>query len=206
MTAWENVMVQRMADLGMEIAGRGVEMVASRSGASFESSDSALQLAYWGRDVRITWPGLQAAWLDSGEPLSVYDTAMLVYYLHTADGAPSAGRWVNFRELPDGTFYHQAFQGYSGNRLAAHFGMIPERFARAAEKLNGKAIKDLGTLAYRFQALPRVELAAMLWPGDEEFPARAQVLFDAGACHYLTIDGCAMIGSGLVGRLIKADQ
>lgn len=197
-------MVQRMAALSQEISTLGPEIVAARSGAAFTRGEAWLQLAYWGREVRIEWPGLQASWLDNNQPLSVYDTAMIVYYLHTADGAPADERWVNFRELPDGTFYHQAFQGYSGNRLAAHFGTIPEAFELACETLNGLRINNLGTLAFRFQALPRVELIAMLWPGDEEFPARAQILFDAGVCHYLTIDGCAMLGSGLVTRLVKA--
>ena len=199
-------MVQRMDALSKEIAARGQNSVAERSGAVTVPDGSGLCLKYWGQEVFLAWPGLAAVWVSSDKALPIYDTAMLVYYLHTADGAPEAGRWVNFRELPDGTFYHQAFQGYSGNRLAAHFGLSPDAFEQAAARIGGQRIDDLGTMAFSFQALPRVTLAAILWPGDEEFPARAQILFDAGACHYLTIDGCAMIGSGLVGRLIKADS
>jgi len=51
--------------------------------------------------------------------------------------------------------------------------------------------------------LPRIRLASILYPGDDEFPARASVLFDAAASHYMTTDGLALLGAGLVGRLIK---
>ena len=47
---------------------------------------------------------------------------MILYYLSYADGTPLADRWIGYRELPDGTFYSQAFQGYSGDRLARHSG------------------------------------------------------------------------------------
>ena len=47
-------------------------------------------------------------------------------------------------------------------------------------------------------------LAATLWLGDDEFPAKASVLFDAASGHYMTIDGLALLGSGLSRRLIKA--
>lgn len=197
-------MVERMASLSEEVAQRGAAAVARLSGAELEESCGNLTLAYWGRRVRIEWPHLAATWADSEKALSTYDTAMLVYYLHTADGTQPVQQWVGFRDLPDGKFYHQAFQGYSGNRLAAQFGDAPSAFEQAATRLHGRRTEGLGTYAFEFQALPRVSLLAILWPGDDEFAARGQILFDASVCHYLTIDGCAMIGSNLVSRLIRA--
>jgi hypothetical protein len=129
---------------------------------------------------------------------------MLLYYLHTADGSPLADRWIGFRELPDGGFYHQAFQGYSGNQIAKVFGDEPEAFALAAKVIGGQSLPALAPHAYFFHPLPRIRLAATLWPGDDEFPAKASVLFDAACGHYMPIDGLAILGSGLSKRLIKA--
>ncbi len=70
----------------------------------------------------------------------------------------------------------------------------------------GISLTGLPGLAFAFQPLPRIRLAAILYPGDEEFAARASVLFDAAASHYMTTDGLALLGSGLVGRLIKAGK
>jgi hypothetical protein len=58
--------------------------------------------------------------------------------------------------------------------------------------------------AYAFDPLPRIRLAAVLWPGDDELPARGAVLFDASASHYMTTDGLALLGGGLAGRMEKA--
>jgi hypothetical protein len=49
-----------------------------------------------------------------------------------------------------------------------------------------------------------LRLAAVFWPGDDEFPSRATILFDASSGHYMTTDGMAILGSGLVSRIIKA--
>jgi hypothetical protein len=128
---------------------------------------------------------------------------MLLYYLVTADGAALAERWIGYRELPDGAFYANAFQGYSGNRLARTFGERPQDYIDAAQALDGIALPGLPGLAYAFLPLPRVRLATVLYPGDEEFPARGIVLFDAAAGHYLPTDGLALLGSGIVSRLAK---
>jgi hypothetical protein len=128
---------------------------------------------------------------------------MLLYYLVTADGAALADRWIGYRELPDGAFYANAFQGYSGNRLAHIFGERPQAYIAAAQALDGLSLPGLPGLAYAFQPLPRVRLATVLYPGDDEFPARGIVLFDAAASHYLPTDGLALLGSGIVSRLAK---
>jgi len=144
--------------------------------------------------------------VDENKPCSIFDSAMLIYYLHAAQGTSLADRWIAFRELPDGAFYHQAFQGYSGDRLARRFGERPEDFDLAAQKLDGWRLSALAPFAYAFQPLPRIRLAAVLWPGDEDFAARASILFDAASDRYLTIDGLALIGAGLAGRLLRAGR
>ncbi len=46
--------------------------------------------------------------------------SLILSYLHTADGTPVVGKWVNFRELPKGKMYHRAFQGYASDKLIKH--------------------------------------------------------------------------------------
>jgi hypothetical protein len=160
-------------------------------------------LGYWQSTVRVLWPELTAVHAEDGKPCATFDQAMLLYYLNAADGAPLAGRWIGYRELPDGGFYHQAYQGYSGDRLARAFGDQPQTLARAAQALGGAAMDALGAPAYVFIPLPRLRLAAVLWPGDEEFAARGAVLFDAASSHYMTTDGLALLGGGLAGKLAR---
>lgn len=194
-------MLRQLEALRAEIRGQVPETLAARCGAKREAR--GLSFEYWSCPILITWPALEAVGTADNTPCSIFDCAMFLYYLRTADGAPMADRWIGFRDLPAGSFYNQAFQGYSGDRLARSFGAEPEAFDDAAGALGGLRLPALAKHAFAFQPLPRIRLAAVLWPGDEEFPARASVLFDGAASHYMTTDGLALLGSGLVGRLIK---
>jgi hypothetical protein len=59
-------------------------------------------------------------------------------------------------------------------------------------------------VGYAFTVLPRVHLALVYWCGDEEFPSQARVLFEDTSAHYMPTDGLAILGSQLVGRVLKA--
>jgi hypothetical protein len=195
-------MLRQLDALRGLLKARRPEQVAQRCGGEYD--DGEVRFRYWGAWVAVSWPELTAQYEDREQPCSTFDTAMLFYYLSTADGAPMADRWVAFRELEDGAFYHQAFQGYSGDLLARAFGGKSDSFDQAAQALEGSALPAFAPHAFAFQALPRIRLAAVLWPGDDEFPSRASILFDAAARHYMTIDGLALLGAGLARRLLRA--
>lgn len=198
--SWEESMLLSLDRLREDVRLKVPLTIASQCEGIFQ--DESFMFTYWGRSITIQWPELEA--LDSeGKPLSIFDTAMLIFYLQTADGTPMADRWIGFRELPNGAFYNQAFQGYTGNRVAKTFGEKPDLFLEASKTLGGWQLTGLANHAFAFQPLPRIRLAAVLWPGDNEFPAKASILFDASASHYMTTDGLALLGSGLTGRLIK---
>ena len=200
--AWEESMERRLELLRDELRDRNIGHVSNLCGAKILKNQIVLR--YWDQDIAIEWDTLSASLLANKEPCSTFDNAMLLYYLNTADGTSMADSWIGFRELPDGGFYHQAFQGYSGNKIAAIYGNDPDQLVRSAAKIGGEALPSLAPYAYAFTPLPRIRLAVALWPGDEDFPSRASVLFDASSSHYLPTDGLALLGSGLAGRLIKA--
>ena len=202
--AWQESMLRQLDALRVEIRAVQPGRLAVNCGATLE--DQQIRMAYWGQPVGISLPDLRAWKLADSSECSVYDAGVLLYYLRQADGTPMADRWIGYRELPSGNFYSQAFQGYSGDRLAGVYGEKPEAYTLAAQSLGGVSLPDLPGIAYAFLPLPRIRLAAMLYPGDDEFPARASVLFDAAASHYMTTDGLALLGSGLVGRLIKGSK
>lgn len=200
--AWQESMSRRIEQVREEVRTRNLNHLGLCTGA--EVAGTTLQIPYWGRVVSISWPDLEGRYLDEREAFSIFDLGMLLYYLHTADGIDLADRWIGFRELPDGAFYNQAFQGYSGNRVAQQFTDDVEAFQAAAGALGGLKLTALAPAAYAFSPLPRIRLALAFWPGDEDFPSRATVLFDAHANHYMTTDGLALLGSGLARRVIKA--
>jgi hypothetical protein len=202
--AWQESMSRQLDVLRSEVQAKHPGRLAVNCGGTLV--DQKIRLSYWGEIVEIVCSDLKAYKIADGTECSIYDTGVLLYYLREADGTPMAEHWIGYRELPGGNFYSQAFQGYSGDKLARVYGNIPENYKKAAQALGGMSLTALPGLAYAFLPLPRIRLASILYPGDDEFPARAAVLFDAAASHYMTTDGLALLGSGLVGRLIQAGK
>jgi hypothetical protein len=177
-------------------------VIADRSGAEI-NRDGDLRMMFLRREYVID----QTEWTvqrveDGAAPHSILQSLILTY-LYMSDGTPPIDRWVGFRELPNGLFYAQAFQGYTGDELIRQLNDDVAAFKTASEKLQGAAV-PIGDTGYAFQVLPRLKLAVIMWSGDDEFPAQAQVLFQASASHYLMTEGLAIVGSLLIGQIIKA--
>lgn len=191
-------MVAKVADQRAALLKADPRLVAFQCGAEYE--DGVLRVRFYDEWHEIAFPDLQVRVQSTGKVCGLNRTSMFLYYLQMADGTLSAGKWVAFRDLPGGMFYHQAYQGYSGDRLAKAIDNRIGVFERAARNLNGMRL-ELGDAAFAFDALPRVRVAAVYYAGDEDFPATANVLFDQSASHYLPTDALAGVGSALVDRL-----
>jgi hypothetical protein len=162
-----------------------------------------LRLTFFWQECVVSGKDLTVRRADTGAEMPSFVQSLILTYMATADGTTPSSRWIGFRELPDGMFYAQAFQGYSGDRLVRELQGGIEALRRAAESLGGEPLA-LGDAGYAFTVLPRVRLALVYWEGDEEFPSQAQVLFEDSASHYLPTDGLAILGSQLVGKILKA--
>ncbi len=198
---WLDSLAARGETLRAELRARQGGEVAARAGARWEATQQRLTIVYWGKTYTVVWPTLTVQ-DAAGQTARPDVAAILLSYLARADGEPAAGRWLSFRELPDAGFYHQAFDSYTGQRLASAYGTAPERLALACRAEGGEPIA-VGDVGFAFVALPRLRLAVALWEGDEEMPAQARVLFDAAASHYLDAAGLAGLGGQLTGRLLR---
>lgn len=195
---------RRLTELRSELRRKPPEQLAEFTGSDWcpqEAGAGEFQLLYWERPIRLTYPQGVLYKSGSSDPASDFEQALLLYYFCMADGSPVQGEWISFSELPDGKFYVQAYQGYTGSELSRAFGNQVEAFAGACQALGGER-HALGDVSFRFQALPRVPLLVVYWQGDEDFPASAQVLFDSSASRYLTTDACAILGSAVTRRIL----
>ena len=191
------------------------DKLALRSGCQQDANGNFRLNLFW-REYVVSGGDFTVRRADTGDEMPSFIQSIILTYLVTADGTTPSGRWIGFRELPNGMFYAQAFQGYSGGRLVrelesfargstenAHPSGSVETLRRAAERLGGEPLA-MGDAGYAFTVLPRVRLALVYWEGDEEFPSQARVLFEDSASHYLPTDGLAILGSQLVGKVLKA--
>jgi len=207
-TTDDSQLARHVKELRKEMLGADPVLLASRTASRYEAVDSiegAFILPVWGQSVKLSFPDFIALDQESGNELPIVTQALLAYYFHTADGAPIAGRWISFSELPDGRFYSQAFQGYTGQVIARTFKDDIEDLSLAAGTLpradEPSLAPGIGGRNFSFQALPRIPLLLVYWQGDEDFPSSYQLLFDAAITHYLPTDVCAILGSTLTHKL-----
>jgi len=197
---------RRIRELRQALSNRNPNRIAVNTSCTYhpyEGAGGEFHLLLWEKEVSLSFPDLVAYNSNTREELSQMELVLLLYYFNTADGTPLSGQWISFSELPDGKFYNQAFQGYTGQLLSQSFKDDRTLFETTAQ-LQGARHYPLGDASFTFQVLPRVPVLVVHWQGDEDFPASFQILFDSSAGHYLPTDAYAIIGSILTQRLIKA--
>lgn len=190
-----------------ELRHRSPAALAYNTGAKYHEptpGQAELSLPYYGMPITIPFPAL-VAYQQPGQPLPLPIQALMLYHLTAADGSPLTGKWVSFSDLLDGRTYAQAFQGYAGDKLSRAFGNQIEPFRQSCLAAGGQSA-EFGDAAFTFSPLPRVPLLVTYWLGEDEFPPSAKILFDSSARSYLPIDVCAILGSMLVSRIIKASR
>jgi hypothetical protein len=216
---------QRFADALVKARGdwAAADAAACAARAGCECTAAGVLVPLFGRRHlvahpagRVTVAGTASGSLDdagavAAPPVHVAVAILLLHYLLTADGAPPAGTWSSYRELPDGLFYAGSFAARAEEPLTRAFGgPAPqgsgvsglEAFREAARRAGGDAL-TLGDASFRFVALPRVDVAVLVWAGDDEEPGEARVLFDANAGHYLPAEDLAGLG-GQLARMLTA--
>ena len=177
----------------------------NRTGAQHFVQDAheGLVVPYFGQARRITWPEVSVSPGDGDGEISLPEQVLILHYLLNASGEPLTGQTVDFRQVPEGSFYWSAFVSRAKTPLLSTFGQDLPLYAKAAAALGGEPL-SLGDAAARFMAFPRVPVTHVLWGGDEEFPPEATILFDATIPGYLPTEDIAALAGASVYRLMGA--
>jgi hypothetical protein len=172
---------------------------ADKAGANWLPREKALQITMLGEEYRVTHPDGQV-WSVEGEAASIYLAIIILHYLLTADGTPLTGSWIAYRHLPGGDIYIDPFNKRAVLPFLKTFGERPDEFKKAASALGGSEQKMSG-ISMVITVLPRVPICFTIWPGDEEMPASANILFDEAASHYLPTEDYAHLPAIVNGAL-----
>ena len=178
----------------VEEAGRGLDLI--------EQGGPAVRLCFLGvphvvkvgDEVKITRE-------DTGVEVPLTEKIIISHYLlGLCSASVPAGRFISFRQVPDGQFYFAAFQRRARDPFIKAFGEAPDAFRSCAAMLGGKPVAE-GDAAMEFNVLPNIPVKIILWRGDEEFPPDAGILFDSNISHCLSAEDIATLGGMLVYRL-----
>ena len=183
-----------------EFAAKDPEKISLNSAVEYDSSAQTFNVFFLQNNYTVKHPTGKIL-TTTGEKAPLYFSIILLHYLNTADGTPLAGKWVSFKELPGGQIYIEPFRKRAITPLVKVFGESPQKFMDAASRAGGFANPQLGKNCMVIPVLPRVPVAFIIHPGDEEFEATANILFDANATFYLPTEDYAHLPAIMVKTL-----
>ena len=187
------------------LANESLDTLIARSG--FErSEDGSIQVPFLDRIYRVNPDGFD--FNDSLAPekeVPIQEQILVLHYLLASDPPGLSGDWVAYREIPGASFYNSAFIKRAIDPMKKVFGQDPDGFKTAAGRLNGKPIEP-GDAGFEFEVFPKVPLQIILYAGDDEFPAEANILFDKSIEGILSPEDIAWMAGMQVYRLIALSR
>ena len=133
------------------------------------------------RDISRLQPGT-----DSVKASFIEQLCILSYLINSSQLPPSK-KPVKAESLPGGAFFFRGPHVLPTAKLEDVFGANPELLYSAIEGLGAEKC-DFGDASIELQVLPRVNITFIVWAGDDEFRARASILFDETVSKQLPLD------------------
>jgi hypothetical protein len=173
----------------------------SRSEYSFTDGREAVVVPYFGQGRRVSWPEIAVAPAEGAGEIPLTEQILILHYLLKTSGEALSGNSIDFRQVPEGSFYWSAFVSRAKKPLLETFGRDLELYRRVAAQMGGELL-EMGDAAARFPAFPLVPVTHVLWAGDEEFPPEANILFDDTIPGHLPTEDIAALAGASVYRLM----
>jgi hypothetical protein len=138
-------------------------------------------------------------------PAAFIEELCTLAYLINSQNLPPAGKLTPVQALPGGQFFFRGPHKLNTDKLEATFGQNPEQLYNVIDRFSAKKYK-FGDAAIELYILPRVALTIVIWRGDDEFPARASILFDQTAASQLPLDALWAAANLTIKKLIEAAE
>jgi len=111
----------------------------------------------------------------------------ILSYLVNARDLPPANTLVSVERLDPGGFFFRGSHTLATEKLAEVFGSDPHLLHKVGQVLNAVS-QTFGDASIKLSVLPRISLIVIVWRTDDEFSARASILFDRSASIQLPLD------------------
>ncbi|MCK5564852.1 MAG: DUF3786 domain-containing protein [Planctomycetes bacterium] len=166
------------------------QQVAQNAQCQFDAAGNQYKLKFLNTDYIIDIdqqciiPAEEGA--QGGNPGFLHQLCMLAYLIKAKD-IPLTGRLVTADKLDGGQFFFRSPHQLPTKRLEDAFGTCPDLLYTAAGPLNPQKC-EFGDASVRFLAFPNVPVHFIVWAADDQFPARASILYDRTADQQLPLD------------------
>ena len=134
---------------------------------------------------------------------------LLKYLLMCPPQAPSDKDWITYRDFADsGQTQNIGLADYAATTISKRYTGSLERPKAAVSALGGRPPETdyPYDLAAVLPALPRIPILFLFNDADEQFPARASILYQRRAAHFLDAECRVMVDWYLLEQLKQAEQ
>lgn len=182
--------------------------MSTRSGETYHEK-SGFTIHYLGGSYQIRWPDFRVIPHEdnTADYLSGSNSAQILVMRHLVQGAKTegSGKFLSFREMPNGELYFRQFQGRCLFRFKGKYGSRPEAFSAVCEKMGARKV-DYADWCYDFELFDELFVRFILWAGDEEFPASTQILFSDNFLQAFETYDLAEIGGIILSAMGVAER
>lgn len=173
-----------------EILSKDKKQICKNSLAEFENN--CFKIKFFGEDVFVNCKDKK---IIAKEKLSITAEILILHYLINTKEILPTENYISFREFKNGEVYFNAFKERTIIPLAESFALFPDKFAIACKELKGEKIDlRVGDFNCKIFVFPKIPIVCIIWLGDEEISANANILFDSTIEQHLHIEDIAILG------------
>ncbi|MDP2277741.1 MAG: DUF3786 domain-containing protein [Nitrospirota bacterium] len=115
-----------------------------------------------------------------------FNLSALCYLINSKD-IPLSGKLVKPAGLKGGEIFFRGSHVLPLDKIAERYGNDKSGFIEKGKNLNGN-IMNYGDASVELLPLPQIPVTLILWLSDDEFPSRADLLFDSTCEQRLPLD------------------
>ncbi|MDO9288431.1 MAG: DUF3786 domain-containing protein [Thermodesulfovibrionales bacterium] len=115
-----------------------------------------------------------------------YKLSVLCYLINAKD-IPLSGRLIKPSDIKGGSLFFRGTHALPLDKIAEKYGCDKPAFIEKSRSLNGKLL-NYGDASVELLPMPHIPATLILWLSDDEFPARADLLFDSTCEQHLPLD------------------
>jgi len=192
-----------LQDLVVRLAKANIAASAKNLGLDLAPAGEAL-VPFLGKMFLVSNKGVRR---QDGKAFQDAAGSVLIHYILSGSRSRPAGEFVTFKDLAGPLFSRGS---YSSSALELPVikrfqGRVPELLTMASiygGRQGGEA--GSGAVSLIFNLLPHILLQLIFYDRDDEFPARATLLFDRNATQFVDFEVLAVLVTLFVNDLIKS--
>lgn len=162
-----------------------------------------VEIPFFGKTYLISKKGVRCS---DGHRLSDAIGSVLIYYILKGSPSRPVEKFVTLAELAgplfkQGSYSTSALERPIIKRFQGHVPELIETAALVGGRQGGEA--GLGSVSMMFDLLPHIPIQLIFYDRDNEFPARATLLFDRNATQLVDFEVLAVLITLFVQSLVK---